>query len=82
MPWQLCLASVKPAGTIQVSLAMSKIIPKNSLKFGTEATLSKYAAKLTLQLYLAISEQSTFFVNISYYTTFLSPSAFFLLTIL
>ena len=47
MLWQLCLASVKPAGTIQVSLAMSKTIPDNSLKFRTEVILLKYAAKLT-----------------------------------
>ena len=45
--WQLCLASVKPAGTIQVSLAVSKTIPKNSLKFRTEVILLKCAAKLT-----------------------------------
>ena len=27
VPWQLCSASVKPAGTIQVSLKISKTIP-------------------------------------------------------
>ena len=47
VPWQLCSASVKPAGTIQVSLSVSKSIPENSLKFRTEVILFKYAAKLT-----------------------------------
>ena len=48
MPWQLYSASVKPAGDIQVSLKMSKTIPKRSLKFIFEVILLKYAAKLTL----------------------------------
>ena len=51
MLWQLCLASVKLAGTIQVSLAMSKTIPENSLKFGTKVILLKYAAKLIYRPY-------------------------------
>ena len=48
VPWQLCLASVKLAGTMQVSLVMSKTIPENSLKFGTKIIWLKYAAKLTI----------------------------------
>ena len=48
MSWQPCLAHVKPAGTIQVSLAVRKTIPKNSLKFKTEVVLFKYAAKLLI----------------------------------
>ena len=36
MPWQLCSASVKPAGTIQVFLENSKTTPENSIKFKTE----------------------------------------------
>ena len=47
MPWQLCSASVKPAGTIQVSLAVSRTILENSLKFKTEVVLLRYAVKLT-----------------------------------
>ena len=48
MPWQLCLASVKHAGTIQVALEMGKTIPENSLKFKTKVILLKYAPKLTI----------------------------------
>ena len=48
MLWQLCLASVKPVGTIQVSLVIIKTIPENSVKFRTEVILLKYAAKLTI----------------------------------
>ena len=47
MPWHMCLASVKPVGTIKVSLEMGKTIPENSQKFGTEVILLTYAAKLT-----------------------------------
>ena len=47
MPWQLCSASVKPAGIIQVFLEKSTTIPENSKKFKTEVILLKYAAKLT-----------------------------------
>ena len=54
VPWQLCSASVKPAGTIQVSLEMSKTILESSLKFGTEVILLKYAAKLTLAKFVAL----------------------------
>ena len=32
MPWQLCSASITPAGTIQVSLAARKTIPENILE--------------------------------------------------
>ena len=47
MPWQLCLASVKPASIIQVFLEKCTTIPENSKKFKTEVILLKYAAKLT-----------------------------------
>ena len=50
MLWQLCLASVKPAGIIQVFLEKSKTIPENSTKFKTEVILLKYATKLTIRL--------------------------------
>ena len=33
VPWQLCLANVKPVGTIQVCFSARKIIPKNNLNF-------------------------------------------------
>ena len=45
MPWQLCSASVKPAGIIQVFLAKSKTIPENSIKFETEVVFIKTYCK-------------------------------------
>ena len=45
MPWQLCSASVKPAGIIQVFLEKSKTIPKNSIKFKTEVIFIKICCK-------------------------------------
>ena len=45
MPWQLCSASVKPAGTIQVFLENSKTTPENSIKFKTEVFFIKICCK-------------------------------------
>ena len=45
MPWLLCLASVKPAGTIQVFLENSKTTPENSIKFKTEVIFIKICCK-------------------------------------
>ena len=45
--YALCWASLKPVGTIQVSLAVSQIVPENSLKFRTAVIFLKYAARLT-----------------------------------
>ena len=45
MPWQLCLASVKPAGIIQVFLEKSKTIPENSIKFKTKVIFIKICCK-------------------------------------
>ena len=45
MPWQLCSASVKPAGTIQVFLENSKTTPENSIKFKTEVIFIKICCK-------------------------------------
>ena len=45
MPWHLCLASVKPAGIIQVFLEKSKTIPENSIKFKTEVIFIKICCK-------------------------------------
>ena len=61
--WQLCLASVKPAGAIQVSLAATKTILENSIKFKTKIILLKYTAKLTQMVTLNIS---TTLLNRSY----------------
>ena len=44
--WQVCSAGVKPASTIQVSLAVSKTIPENSLKFRTGALYLKILQSL------------------------------------
>ena len=45
MPWQLCSASVKPAGTIQVFLENSKKTPEDSIKFKTEVIFIKICCK-------------------------------------
>ena len=42
----MCSASVKPAGTIQVSLEIGKTIPEDSLKLITEVILLIYATNL------------------------------------
>ena len=45
MPWQLCLASVNPAGIIQAFLEKSKTIPENSIKFKAEVIFIKICCK-------------------------------------
>ena len=59
MPWQLCSASVKPAGIIQVFLEKSKTIPENSIKFKTEVIFIKicykaYSTSLCIGIYTCI----------------------------
>ena len=63
MPWQLCSASVKPAGIIQVFFEKSKTIPKNSIKFKAEVILLKYAAKLTVLVVIQYIQASHIYLQ-------------------
>ena len=55
MPWQLCSASVKPAGTIQVFLENSKTTPENSIKFKTEVFFIKICCKAYIRLTFSVA---------------------------